>query len=218
MFELFGVDCPEWLKDSAAGRKSEFLAGRIAAKTGFSRLVGERPDFSSVLSSSVKNRCPQWKPGFVGSISHTSDRAFCAVGSKRGLRYVGVDMEDWIGNEVIRNIERKIIDRHERTVMEESGAAYEKVFTAVFSAKESLFKALYPLVGRYFGFEIAKVTSVDLGRGILMLQLEEGLHHCFPRGMELAAEVYFQAGYVITIVWAGNQLSALVPDFLASKG
>jgi enterobactin synthetase component D len=41
--------------------------------------------------------------------------------------------------------------------------------TLIFSAKESLFKALYPTVKSYFGFEHARVH--DIGEGYVSLKL-----------------------------------------------
>jgi 4'-phosphopantetheinyl transferase EntD len=46
----------------------------------------------------------------------------------------------------------------------------------VFSAKESLYKCLYPQVQRYFGFEAARVCAVDLARGTFVVRLEKDVH------------------------------------------
>ena len=51
----------------------------------------------------------------------------------------------------------------------------ERLLTLVFSAKESLFKCLYPRVQEFFGFAAARVIALDRVRHTLVIQLEQTL-------------------------------------------
>ena len=57
------------------------------------------------------------------------------------------------------------------------------LLTLVFSAKESLYKCLYPQVQKYFGFDAARVVALDSEQRTFVIQLEQDLHahlraHC----------------------------------------
>ena len=51
--------------------------------------------------------------------------------------------------------------RGELEALAAEGLSAEALLTLVFSAKESLFKCLYPRVGRYFDFQEARVVEVN---------------------------------------------------------
>ena len=69
---------------------------------------------------------------------------------------------------------------------------------AVFSAKESLFKALFPLVGTYFGFEAA-VVRVDLEAGRFEIGLTAPLG-TFGAGTGWAGQVVFMKRGLVTVL------------------
>lgn len=78
-----------------------------------------------------------------------------------------------------------ILKPAERELLRESGADFRWGLTLVFSAKESLFKALHPVVGQYFDFLDAQLVAIDLQRQCLQLQLLKNLAPAFPRGRVL---------------------------------
>ena len=66
-----------------------------------------------------------------------------------------------------------------------------KLFTIVFSLKESFFKAAYPLVNRYFGFEVMSVVSIDIHCGTVVFRLNETLHNRLGEGDVLSGQFRF---------------------------
>lgn len=54
-----------------------------------------------------------------------------------------------------------IIDTQEEPVLSRMGYPFALALTLVFSAKESLFKALFPQVQAWMGFDCARVTKLD---------------------------------------------------------
>ena len=67
---------------------------------------------------------------------------------------------------------------------------------AGFSAKESLFKALFPLLGRYFGFEAA-IVNPDLQAACFDISLVSPLGP-FPAGQCWRGQVAVEEGCLLT--------------------
>lgn len=88
-----------------------------------------------------------------------------------------------------------------------SDAALAAWLTLVFSAKESLFKALFPGIGRYFDFLDVGVASVSVPRGALALSLRRPLVDDWPAGriVEVAFDAFGEAVFTLCVVPAGPQ-------------
>jgi enterobactin synthetase component D len=68
-----------------------------------------------------------------------------------------------------------------------------------FSLKESLFKALYPLVLRRFYFQDAELLSVDADNKVRMRLLID-LHPNWPVGSELEGQFTKFDGYLLSLI------------------
>ncbi|MCJ8335962.1 MAG: 4'-phosphopantetheinyl transferase superfamily protein, partial [Epibacterium sp.] len=66
-------------------------------------------------------------------------------------------------------------------VCEPSDWTVDLLATAVFSAKETLYKALFPVVQSFFGFEAAEFVGVS-DPGVLTLRLTKTLHASLAEG------------------------------------
>lgn len=66
--------------------------------------------------------------------------------------YLGIDLEKKLSKECVIEIKSSIISLDEENLILKSKLSFEDAFTLIFSAKESLFKALYPSVRAYFDF------------------------------------------------------------------
>lgn len=136
-------------------RREEFLLGRILLKKAFKNYFNLNiADFPI-----DKSRMPIAPLGFVISISHDADEVMVAI-SKINIS-IGIDLEN-IGR-IKPSLESQILSKEEDVdfLIKESSLNRDEVLTLVFSAKETLFKALYPLVKEYFGFEKASLLSID---------------------------------------------------------
>jgi 4'-phosphopantetheinyl transferase EntD len=100
---------------------------------------------------------PLWPDGVVGSITHTNGYYAAAVADATKIRSIGLDAEvhDQLPEGVFPHIafgsEPAMVaglDRREQIWWDR----------LLFSAKESVYKAWYPLTGRWLGFEDAEVT------------------------------------------------------------
>ena len=180
-FAAQGMALPASLQGAAPKRLGEFLAGRLAAREAL------RP--FGLAGSTVaigRAREPLWPAGMEGSISHSQlagqGVALCGVRPAQGG--MGLDLEAWLGPEQGSQLWSGIVDEDEWGRLEAGARALgldrARGLTLVFSAKESLFKALYPRVGRYFDFLDARwLTLTDQ---TLTLELKAPLTPTLPAG------------------------------------
>lgn len=137
------------LADAGRKRKADHLAGRIAAFHALNRQA------IPAIGSSGE---PLWPVGVSGSLSHSGTLAV-AICRDSGL--IGVDCEAIIDESEAREIQDGVIDVQEARVLAGCGLPFALAFTLAFSAKESLFKALFPQVQAWMGFESARVTAMN---------------------------------------------------------
>ncbi|MFA1018656.1 enterobactin synthase subunit EntD [Enterobacter sp. SAT-E-asb] len=141
------------LSNAGRKRKAEHLAGRIAAAHTLDA-INER-----AIPGIGPSGEPLWPEGVSGSITHCGTQAM-AVAVRHPDAFVGIDCEAILPDREAREIQDGIIDAQEATSLTRSGYPFALALTLAFSAKESLFKALYPRVKMYMGFDCASVTEV----------------------------------------------------------
>jgi 4'-phosphopantetheinyl transferase EntD len=134
------------------GRRRNFRMGRTAARRALDVLgVGPAP----ILRGA--NREPLWPDGFVGSITHAAGFAMAAVAHESGCAGIGIDLEH--RTRFFPELERYIAFEEERQWLDElSGERRTEAVLELFSAKESIYKAFFPRVQRFFGFEAARLA------------------------------------------------------------
>ncbi len=169
-YERLDVKFLEHLERAVDKRKSEFLAGRYIAKKTLNDL-----GLADVDIPVGENRSPVWPAGIVASISHTKTKAFCAASMNSVYSKVGIDIEDVMSLKTAGNIKSSIISESEEVYLRTLELDFIQALTLVFSAKESLFKALYPTVKKYFGFSAAEVVEISLSKQFFKLRLCESL-------------------------------------------
>jgi 4'-phosphopantetheinyl transferase EntD len=141
---------------AVAKRRAEFLAGRWAARTALSALGFD------ATPARREDGTPSWPAQVVGSITHGAERAQCAVASSERLRSIGIDAERLMAEGASAELRARICSSAERAVLAASIAAPEHhLVTFAFSAKESLYKCLYPLMGRFMDFGAARVVAAE---------------------------------------------------------
>lgn len=143
-------------------RKMEYLAGRYCAQKALEYL-----GVNNFNISRQEDNSPLWPQGVVGSISHTKQLAVAAVSKK--LKGIGIDAEALISTERFKNISKMIISSQEKILVKKDCNLYP---TLAFSAKESLYKAIYPLCKEYFGFLDASLVDIQADRFKLLLHSE----------------------------------------------
>ena len=138
------------LANAGRKRKAEHLAGRIAAAHAL-------PDHT--VPGIGPSGEPLWPEGVSGSITHSGTQAIAVVTQYPAL--IGIDCETILSENEAREIKDGIIDTQEEPVLSRLGYPFALALTLAFSAKESLFKALFPRVQSWMGFESTRVTHLD---------------------------------------------------------
>ena len=181
--ELDGIPLPASLAGAVPKRRLEYLAGRYCARAALrdcAHALAEEP------LGQGPNREPLWPAGAAGSIAHTTGVVVAAASGSGLVGAVGVDVERWMNDDAPRRIGAHITtDGELPELCERTGWSSGRALTLVFSAKESLYKCLYPEVRRYFGFQDARVVSIDAERGAFEIALTVALEH-LPAGLTLA--------------------------------
>ncbi|MES2803488.1 MAG: hypothetical protein V4654_13425 [Bdellovibrionota bacterium] len=151
---------PEWTRfdvktEAVLKRRHEFFAGRVCAALAYKKLTAK--DLIELPINA--DRSPRWPKGIVGSISH--NEKFVAAEVSSSVSGLGIDLATLgsVGDHLKTNIcTQDDIDLN---------------LTYVFSFKESLFKAVYPITNEFFDFQSASVVKVDLENKTFQIVLDE---------------------------------------------
>ena len=135
-------------------RRREFSTGRACARGALAAL-GVPP--APILPG--ERGAPQWPPGIVGSITHCAGYRAAVVGLTTDVASLGVDAEP---NEALpdHGMLELIALGEERVRLDELGASVPGICwdRLLFCAKESVYKAWFPLARCWLGFESADIV------------------------------------------------------------
>lgn len=168
-FSRLGVEKHPSIEKAVIKRQAEFLAGRLCARTSL-QLLKSTGTSESVTIGVNHDRSPLWPSNIVGSISHSCNEAVAAVGFTKKFSGIGIDVQELV---TYSNLEDLILTTKERSV-HNSLASEEQALnlTRIFSIKESFFKALYPLINKFFDFQDAEVTILTSDKAKIRLLTE----------------------------------------------
>jgi enterobactin synthetase component D len=175
-----GIALPGSLNVAVRKRQMEFLAGRYCAREALRRLAPELADAPIAIGP---NREPVWPPAVVGAITHVQHFASVAVARASDARGIGLDIERVMADELARSLVKNIAAPDEVAhLVGATGWSIASVLTLVFSAKETIFKCLYPEVRRYFDFRDASVLAIEPGPRRFSARLLRSIGPGWPAG------------------------------------
>ena len=189
---------PPQLKSVASKRIEQFLAGRWCAIKASEKLgliideVGIGPD-----------RSPIWPDEIVGSISHTKKYAISVVGKSEDYLSVGVDVEEIIDSNRFGDIASKVVTKIDQDLLI-SSKNKEMCGTIVFSAKESLYKCLNPIVGMYIGFLEASVHSIDFENRAFEIELHSNIEQLNSWNKKYSGSFFEKDNLIGTMIYIDN--------------
>jgi 4'-phosphopantetheinyl transferase EntD len=144
---------------AVAQRRGEFATVRLCARQALARL-GE----PAVPLVPGQRGAPCWPPGVVGSLTHCQGYRAAAVARAAQVLALGIDAEPH--GPLPRGVRQAVALPEEAAHLDELAAGYPDTHwdRLLFSAKESVYKAWYPLTGRWLGFADARlVIDPDAG-------------------------------------------------------
>jgi enterobactin synthetase component D len=192
-FERYGVQCPAQAANWSTRRRAEYLAGRYCAIKALSALPHSN-GASGAMQLPIRDDCsPQWPPGTVGSISHSQHQAIAITARDSDFSGLGIDCETLLTDSAAAEIAPWVLQPNDLNCKIEVPLSYGFLITLIFSAKESLFKALAPRHKNIldFGhlsdtFFVSKVTAKTLI-----------LHTDMTLNQELQSNTQFQLSYTV---------------------
>lgn len=139
-------------------RRREYAAGRLLARALLRELgVQEAPLLNGA------DRVPQWPAGIVGSITHCAGLCAVVVAASAGVRAIGIDAEP--AEPLPEGVAARVLGEADRRSLERLPADLESCADRlVFSAKEAVFKALFPLTRTFLDFPDIEVELEAGGR------------------------------------------------------
>ncbi|MGA9703968.1 4'-phosphopantetheinyl transferase family protein, partial [Pseudomonas sp.] len=150
-----------------------------------------------------EDRAPVWPAHISGSITHSTGRAAAIVGHKAQWRGLGMDLENLLSLERAERLAGEILTADELQRMVALPREHIALLvTLTFSAKESLFKALYPIVQKRFYFEHAEVVEWTEA-GDIRLRLLTDLSAEWCHGTELIGQFAVDGEQLLSLLAVG---------------
>ena len=164
-------------------RQAEFAAGRRAA-----RIALQSIGHPGVALPVGETRAPLWPPGILGTITHDAGLAMSAVLPEPDAKGLGIDL----------TMAEPLPGETRRAILPHASEADLDPLTARvgFSAKETLFKALFRQVGTFFGFAAVDVRP-DLATERFDIRLRDPLGD-IPVGTTWQGRFVIRGGRILT--------------------
>ncbi len=172
-------------------RRREFVTARQCARMALDALgapaVAVLPDTDGA---------PVWPDGVVGSLTHCPGYRAAAVARSETLRGLGIDAEPHVP--LPRAVDDLVLRAEEQARLRPLSAAHPDVHwdRLVFSAKEAVYKAWFPVTRRWLGFEDVSITVGPDGRFEADLDPSQQ-----PVGRTVPGRWLVGRGFVLAAAW-----------------
>lgn len=154
LFATIRQKIPEKVLTAVSKRRSEHFAGRYCCSV----LLKQYSDYSNTVGS--HNGIPVWPEGWTGSISHTDKYAIAVASKENADLCLGIDIEQHIPELLLQTADLFTTTNEQKYLMSLS-IPYSLALLIVFSAKESLFKALYPELNGFIDFDMSYISNIN---------------------------------------------------------
>lgn len=193
------IALPEYLALAPGRRRAEYLAGRYAADVLLRQL-----GYCSFVLHKGSDGAPCWPEGICGALTHAGNTALCAIDYCDTVAGIGIDVEYLLDDKRSSLIQNTICHKREFNLL--SFLQPRQRITLLFSAKESLFKAIYPHYGHYFDFHDAEMVAAKMASCRFILRLSRHLNKTFFLGRCFSGYYRFEEGKVVTIIFEALQV------------
>lgn len=192
LYDEYEIFQPNEIARSIKTRSAEFLAGRVLA-----RIVLFKLGLPSSVIRIGNHREPVWPIGFTGSISHSNETCVCC-GSIEVNTLVGVDTEKLISSDILHGVIDTSLTVTERHMIRNSSFGdLQRLSTLFFSAKEAVFKAIFPRIKQYVNFVDVEVLEIPTFN-VLRLVTKVNLGNRLQKGAVFFVGFQFVGQHVLT--------------------
>lgn len=134
------------IRNAVPKRVQEFTAGRTCARIALGRL-----GYEDVAIPVGKRRQPVWPEGIAGSISHAGNHCIAAVCTRNHFTSLGVDIEQ--ATPLSDSLVDMVCSADEKNRLSAGAGSMTGLLAKfMFSAKEAVFKCLFPVYGEELEF------------------------------------------------------------------
>jgi enterobactin synthetase component D len=176
-------------KEFSFKRKAEYIAGRYCALKILNSL-----GITAYNIFSNEDRSPIWPRNVLGSITHANNYVSVSISNDSNLFGLGRDSEYIFSKVHTKEVGLSIAQNKELNYFK--GFSEEEFFTLVYSAKESLFKAIYPATKCFFNFDDMEMTYLD--HKTFKIKPKKLLNKFFKPGQIFIGSYLFAEGLVHT--------------------
>lgn len=193
-----GLVWPKTIEESIRARQTEFFYGRLAAREALARLENGPSDRSVGYGASGE---PLWPEGVLGSISHVRGFACAVAVPAASNRFIGIDLAFPAQKRDCDALYRFVVNEEEIAILhslEPKGCDVDigNRLMNVFSAKECVYKAVFPFARRFLSFSVAHLRAyveTDIGTAPscrIQVEVREELGGPFVKGSLWWIEVW----------------------------
>ena len=184
---------PAW-QLAPGDRQSHFRAGRYCAQ-----LAIERLGVPGVMPGVDEHGRPTWPSGTVGSITHALELVSAAAAPRRRCAGLGIDVEPIVSLEKAHGWAARCATSNEVFgVMDAAMVDYATAVMLIVSAKHTLYKALYPQVGRSIGYLDASIDDVRPSLGRFRARLKVSLSPTWVGGTMVTGQYEIAGDFIHT--------------------
>lgn len=191
---------PKLIAQAHPKRQHEYLYGRILAQAVLSHHFGlDQP------LTSMHEHLPVWPTHVLGSISHSQNKLIVALSDKAS--YLGIDIEHWVSSEFAQESAHLILTPSEFELWKVKVFEcidFAQFVSLIFSVKESLYKAVYPLAKQYIDFLEASVVDIDFENQTLTLAFTSEIRNRYQLLEHYQGGWKVEQDYIMTWVFKAN--------------
>lgn len=196
-FDHYGIRQPAQLSSAEHEEKAAFLAGRYCAKLALINYVGNDDLSRGIELSTNPDLSPKWPRGIVGSITQNGNTAAAAVAGLDEFLGVGIDCENLLPATNTSHLKGKMLSDEDLKRCGTVSMDVDFFTTLAFSAKESLYKALYPPRRQTLDFRDVSIKSVDAKS--VTLTLRKTLNSAWKPGTDFEVRYTRQHDTIFTM-------------------
>ncbi len=170
-------------------RRREFSTGRYCAHRAL-----EQMGFKTMPLLAGSKREPLWPEGVKGSISHSDEYGVAVIGRDQNLISIGIDIE--VAKPISTSVRNLICNEDE---IESLGSRSDDpiVWKLIFSAKESIYKCLYPVLHQWIGFsDVQLLFDFESGAYTAMMNKSLNIPESYIEG--LSGQFIIEDRYLFT--------------------
>lgn len=170
-------------------RKAEFIAGRFCAHKILKSL-----GITCENISSNEDRTPDWPLYTLGSITHSENYVSVSISNNPNILGLGRDSEFIFSKMVAKKLGPLIAQNSELDLIK--GLKKEEFISLIYSAKESFYKAVYPIAKTPFYFDDVLILEIDESH--FQIKAKKNLGGFFKAEQIFNGEFIFSDGLVHT--------------------